>query len=265
MEVYNRLIGLGYSDVRYYPVMMSERNFYYIKLLKESREKIDTVYSLLADEFSRTVFCNILKHRITMDFSCFNNIISEKQYFPSDIFNLGDRECFVDGGVYNGETIADFVSATNNNFDYIYGFEPDRKNYRRLVKELVFKDGERLKLFNSGLYSINGRAGFNGQGNSSSCICGNGEDTVSLVRLDDIIGEHKPTYIKLDIEGAEEEALYGMRETITKYHPRLAISVYHKASDLWELPLLIHSMSASYSLYLRHYSNGLFETVCYAI
>lgn len=265
MEVYHKLISLGYRDVQYCPVMMIEKDFYNAALLQKNRDKIDTVYNLLADDFSKSVFSNILKHRSTMDFSCFDTIISPKQYFPSDIFTLSDRECFVDGGVYDGETIADFVNMTKNHFDYIYGFEPDVRNYNHLTESVGYIDPSRIQLFNSGLYSKNGEIGFDGHGNSASAISETGKDKISLARLDDIVSEHKPTYIKLDIEGAEEEALYGMEGTIAKYHPKLAISIYHKAADLWELPLLIRSMLASYNIYIRHYSNGLHETVCYAV
>ncbi|OPX44302.1 hypothetical protein CLHUN_18570 [Ruminiclostridium hungatei] len=265
MEVYHRLLSRGCGNVQYYPVMMVERDFYNAALLENDREKIERVYGLLSDDFSRTVFTNILKHRATMDFSCLDGILSPKQYFPTDLFTLDRCECFVDGGVYNGETIADFISITENSFSHIYGFEPDRQNYEKFAPRVTSLSPERISLYNMGLYSINGESSFNGNGSSSSSICDTGRDKVMLAKLDDVVGEHIPTYIKLDIEGAEEEALYGMKNTIEKHRPKLAISIYHKAADLWELPLLLHSLETSYRLYIRHYSNGLHETVCYAL
>ncbi len=265
MEVYNKLIGLGYKEVKYYPVMMSEKGFYDVSQLIENQNKIESVFNMLSDDLSKLVFSNILRHRITMDFTYLNSIVSEKQYFPSDIFTLNDAECFVDGGAYNGETIDAFINETNNKFSYIYAFEPDLQNYNNIKESIKNLDYDLLKLVNAGLYSKTGRIGFNSHGNSASFICETGKDTISLVKLDEVVDEYKPTYIKLDIEGAEEEALYGMKDTITNYHPKLAISIYHKASDLWELPLVILKLSASYKIYIRHYSNGLHETVCYAI
>lgn len=264
-DIYQKLIRLGYKDVQYYPVMMIERNFYNITLLKQNRDKIDSLYNLLADDLSKLVFCNILKHRITMDFTYFNNVIDQKQYFPSDIFTLNDNECFVDGGAYNGETIVDFINETNNNFNFIYAFEPDIQNYNNIKDSIKHIDSNRLKIFNAGLYSKTGEIGFESLGNKASFVSETGESKISLVNLDGVVGVHKPTYIKLDIEGAEKEALYGMKDTITKYHPKLAISVYHKASDLWELPLVILNLSPSYNVFIRHYSNGPYETVCYSI
>lgn len=265
MNVYNRLIGLGFQDVQYYPVMMVDRYFYDMPLIQKNSSKIENVYNLLADDFSKLVLHNILKHRLTMDFTYFNGIISQMQYFPCDLFSLNKSECFVDGGSYNGETMVEFINETNNKFDYIYAFEPDTQNYNKIKEELKNLDEKRISIFNSGLYSKSGKIQFDSQGNMSSFISQTGKDTISLIKLDEIINEHKPTYIKLDIEGAEEQALYGMKETIKKYHPKLAISIYHKATDLWELPLIIYSLSDSYKIYFRHYSNGLHETVCYAI
>ncbi|MEL7564892.1 MAG: FkbM family methyltransferase [Dehalobacterium sp.] len=264
LDVYHKLISLGYKDVWYFPVMMMEKGFYDLSLIQKNWNKISQAYHLLTEDFSKQVFSTILKHRITMDFSYFTDIISEKQYFPSDIFMLNGKECFVDGGAYHGETIVDFINITHNNFKYIYGFEPDKKNFM-ILAESIKHMGKRLQLFNAGLYSESGEIGFNSQGNSSSSISETGKDRILLVKLDEVVNENKPTYIKLDIEGAEEKAIYGMRNTLTTYLPKLAISIYHKATDLWELPLVICNMVSSYKIYIRHYTNDLNETVCYAI
>jgi hypothetical protein len=68
----------------------------------------------------------------------------------------------------------------------------------------------------------------------------------------------------MDIEGAELEALKGARETIEKYHPGLAISVYHKPEDIWVIPQWINEIGG-YDFYLRPHAHSTFDTVCYAI
>jgi FkbM family methyltransferase len=60
----------------------------------------------------------------------------------------------------------------------------------------------------------------------------------------------KVDFIKMDIEGSEVPALIGARETIKKYKPKLAISVYHKWDDLEVIPTLIHGMHPGYRFYL---------------
>ena len=87
---------------------------------------------------------------------------------------------------------------------------------------------------------------------------------ISTVRMDDVIKE-PVTFIKMDIEGSEYRALLGARNIIESYKPKLAISIYHKSEDIWQLPQLILEMNSEYKLYLRHYSTAAAETVMYAI
>lgn len=263
--VYKKLIDEKFKNVYNFPIMMASGGFYNTSLLLEERDKIYKVYDLLADDISRKVFTSILKHRITMNFSYFNNIISEKQYFPRDLFTLNNNECFVDGGSYDGRTTVDFVSEVNSKYNFIYAFEPDEKNFIMVSNRFSNVDNTRVQLYNAGLYSRTGSIGFCNNGNSSSFISTKGECSIQVIKLDDIVKTHKPTFIKLDIEGAEQEAICGMKSTILNYNPKLAISIYHKPNDLWELPLLIHDINSSYKLYIRHYLNCLNETVCYAL
>lgn len=74
-----------------------------------------------------------------------------------------------------------------------------------------------------------------------------------------------PTYIKMDIEGAETEAIIGAERTIRNYKPKLAICLYHKAEDIFMIPLLIHKINSSYRMYIRHYSDCKTDTLLYAV
>lgn len=69
----------------------------------------------------------------------------------------------------------------------------------------------------------------------------------------------------MDIEGAEYKALLGAEKTIKKYKPKLAICIYHKPEDVWEIPMLIHKINPNYRFYVRHYSLTTPETILYAI
>ena len=73
------------------------------------------------------------------------------------------------------------------------------------------------------------------------------------------------TFLKMDIEGAELGALDGARDTIARCKPRLAICVYHNPSDMWQIPQKILSIHRGYDLYLRHYTEGVTETVMFFI
>lgn len=121
---------------------------------------------------------------------------------------------------------------------------------------------------NKGISNVNGIVAFleNEELRGSSAIDKSGNTEIEVVRLDDFIpSDEKITFIKMDIEGAEIDALNGCKNILQKYKPKLAICIYHKPDDLWEIPLLIKRLVPDYKIYVRHYSNYLWETVCYAV
>ena len=69
----------------------------------------------------------------------------------------------------------------------------------------------------------------------------------------------------MDIEGAEQDAIEGAKSTIAKYTPILAICIYHKAEDWYKVPEKVLEINSNYKIYLRHYMEGIFETVMYFI
>ena len=73
------------------------------------------------------------------------------------------------------------------------------------------------------------------------------------------------TFIKMDLEGSELRALMGAERIIRQYKPKLAISLYHKPEDIWELPLYILSLNSEYIFFIDHYSVATAETVLYAL
>lgn len=77
--------------------------------------------------------------------------------------------------------------------------------------------------------------------------------------------DSKVTFVKMDIEGAEMNALEGMKSIIMEQKPKLAICIYHLYDDLWNIPKYIHELVPEYKLYMRHYSKINEETVIYAI
>ena len=95
----------------------------------------------------------------------------------------------------------------------------------------------------------------------------NAERTVSTITLDEFLTDQKRkvSFIKMDIEGEERNALIGAKRTIKENKPKLAISVYHKYDDIFEIPRLIMEFRNDYKFYLRHYSMVEWDTVLYAV
>ncbi len=241
----------------------------YKKFAEENKNKLEKVYHLLADDISKKTFINVLKGRITGNNNFFKDCYTENQYFAEDIIKLSDNECFVDGGAFTGDSIADFIKQSNNKFNKIHSFEPDKKNYLKLLEtKAKYKNNDRIFTYNAGLYQCNKKIGFSDDMLAfSNRINENFNDinSIEVVAIDNIIDD-RVTFIKMDIEGAELDALKGAKETILKNKPKLAICVYHKNEDLFEIPNYINSLGLDYKYYMRHHSNeGYYETVFYAI
>ena len=117
-----------------------------------------------------------------------------------------------------------------------------------------------------GVWSKKEKLYFDAVGTCSSHISEKeGDYVIETAALDEIIFDKRPTYIKMDIEGAEQEALKGCRKIIQTYKPKLAICIYHKPEDLYEIPIMIKEINPEYKLYVRQYANAWFDTVLYAV
>ena len=189
----------------------------------------------------------------------------------SQYFTLEELPCecsdevFVDVGCYDGMSTVAFSRWCGGGKSY--GFEPDEQNAKRIFGVLKSKGVANFELIRKGAWDENGFLGFVSGENSMSHVSEgkqDGTDSIEVVKLDDALKGKRVTYIKMDIEGAEYKALVGARELITTQKPKLAICVYHKPQDIWELPDLILKMNPDYKFYLRHYSFQYDETVLYA-
>lgn len=220
-------------------------------------------YNALADYLSKMIFKAMIEARFRKNTDLLGATCEKEQYFPADIFELTDEEVFVDAGAFDGDTIDMFLAHTNNKYKYIYAFEPDKTNYNSLIRH---NDKENVKIYNAGLYCDNMETAFSASKGGSSKIAREGEDAVKVFRFDELeLPEKEITFVKMDIEGSELAALRGMEETIKRNKPKLAICIYHKFEDLWELPLYIKSLVPEYRLYIRNYTSYLDEIVLYAV
>lgn len=200
------------------------------------------------------------------DFSA--SVLEWELYFDPDIIKLHEDEVFVDAGALNMETSLRFMEECQKNHIQryrIHAFEPDCVSYGKCKNLLRNMPNADIKLYNAGLWSEDTTLYFEETGNAASRI--SKEKTgasIKTVALDKCVSE-PVTFIKMDIEGAELEALKGSREILKRYRPKLAISLYHKKEDLVEIPAYIKEVVPEYKLYIRHYSNASVETVLYAV
>lgn len=253
-----------FSFYKYSKLPILEVKFWdgFIEDFNNNRPKYEWIYSKLFDSVSRNQFFNIINFRLSYDLDYMRGFsaIEDKQYFE-DFLNLSEKdEVFVDIGAFDGYTTEEFITRCSD-YKNIYLFEPEEKNIQIAKKRL--EKFQNIDYYQLGLSNKKQTLRFDVSG-SSSKITEEGSVTIEVDRLDDLI-DNPITFLKMDIEGGEADALEGAKEIIKKYHPKLAISVYHKADDFWKIPEQIFSIRPDYKIYLRHYTEGFAETVMFFI
>jgi FkbM family methyltransferase len=260
-DVSAKLKRLGARRVFFYPEICVRRTS--LAEFQEHSEEIERAYSLLSDEKSKRVMRTILNARLSGDLRLLADIYDEAQYFDDSIIKLTDDEVFADAGCFDGDTSRQFIKRVNGRYRAIYAFEPHPASVK-LIRENM-RGVRDFHLRQSGLYNQNATLKFFAQTLGTSKIADDGETEVSVETLDSLPIE-TPTFIKMDIEGSERAALEGAKKLIERGKPKMAICVYHKPNDLWELPLYIKELVPEYKIFMRHYSlRSAHETVAYAV
>lgn len=234
---------------------------------EKEAEKIREVFNKLYDQESKKVFQNLLKYQETNRIELLRESyeMGHEQYFPTDFLHKCEDEVFIDAGAYDGSTSLEFIDWIGGEYEHIYMMEPDIM-MKRVCDEVVrLKNMKDVSVYGKGAYSerciLNFISDFE---TGSSSISNVGEMKIETISIDEMLLGNRATYIKMDIEGAEKQALIGCKKTIERYRPKLAICIYHEPSDLWEIPYYILSKYPFYKLYIRHYTDITTETVLYA-
>ncbi len=241
-----------------------DRPDFFLAHTREIRES----FSLLADGESQRLFTALLRMRLRADLDVLSLPSPSDQYFAEGVVRLSPDECFVDCGAYDGDTIRGFLARRRGSFRRILAFEPDPANGEvlgRYVESLPEEIRNRITIRPEAVGMRRGRVRFDSTGSGASSISGDGSIEVDTVSLDEALGDDRPSFIKLDVEGAEQDALAGARDLIRRFRPLLAVCVYHRPDDLWRIPLDLQAMDAGYRFHLRAHENDGLDTVLYAI
>ena len=223
---------------------------------------IEKVYNMLNDYSSKYIFYSILNNWVNYDMQSLKLAMNNKykHYFDLDIIPNCENEVFVDVGGFTGDTTLDYINTYGeNSFKKIYIYEITKQNFDVIKNNL--KNYENIEIRNKALKDKKGFINIDESLVDSSANRTKNDDfgNVECVSLDEDINE-KVTMIKMDIEGDEIDALNGAKNTITKNAPKLLISVYHKNTHLWEIPLLINNLNKNYNYYLRYYGGYVYPT-----
>lgn len=244
----------------------------YKNYLLKNKNSLEHLYNMLEDDLSKKTLKNVIKGRVTGNLDYFRNIYTHKQYFCDEIISLKENEVIIDCGAYNGDTLRDISKYTNNLYEKIYCMEPDKRNLIELKKTTIDLNLHDVCIIDKGAWNESNTLYFSMEcSNESSKIINKSYetnlenlDTIDVAAIDDVI-DGSISFIKMDIEGAEINALKGAKNTIKKYKPKLAISVYHRNEDLIEISKYVKELVPTYNIYIRHHGINGTDTVLYAI
>lgn len=228
-------------------------------------ERYLQLHERLADAESRRILRQLLSFRVTQNL-CFLEGFAPRedvQYFEDFLALAPSGECFIDVGGFDAQTSLEFIRRCPN-YRAVHVFEPEAANRVRCHERLAGRP--RVTVHDCGLADAPGELRFAAAG-SGSRIADDGTQAIRVMRLDDLVdhGVDAPSFIKIDIEGAEAAALAGMRRTLVRHRPRLAISAYHRPGDFWRLAEVVLALRPDDALYLRHYTESLYETVLFCL
>lgn len=221
------------------------------EFIEEHDEEFERAYNLLSDDFSRQSFIDVLNFKVSGKVEYLFKCEKPKDEIYSEYLKLGDDEIFMDLGAYDGDTVREFIEATGGKYEKIIAVEADEKNYRKLTD----KTAELLDIttHNLAVWDKKETLFFEKKKGRNSKLSVSGKVEVQADSVDNILGGERITVLKMDIEGSEEKALDGARNTIKKHRPKLYVCAYHRNSDMFRLPLKINELCSDYKIFFCHH------------
>lgn len=213
-----------------------------------NKDKFEAVYERLADEISRKTYENVINFKISGKIEYLNACTSPKSEVYSSLVKLGKNERYVDLGAYNGDTALEFAEAANCEYEHIYAFEPNPKNFRKLCKNT--EELHDITTFNAAAWNEDTVLRFTKNEGRMSQNSSKGEIETTALSVDNAI-DKQVTLIKLDVEGSEREAIEGAKRHI-RGGANVISALYHRNEDLFAIPLQLLELDPNLKLYVRH-------------
>lgn len=221
------------------------------EFIEEHDSEFDEAYSLLSDDFSRQSYIDILDFKVSGKVEYLFNCQKSKDEIYSEYLALGKDEIFMDLGAYDGDTVREFLQATDSQHEKIIAVEADEKNYKKLTDKT--SGVERIETHNLAVWNKKETLFFEKKKGRNSKLSSAGQVEVQADSVDNILYGRKITVLKMDIEGSEEMALDGAVKTIQTYNPKLYVCAYHRNDDMFRLPLKINGIQKGYKFYFCHH------------
>jgi len=216
-------------------------------------DEIGAAYRLFADERSREVYSSLLSYKLSGELAPLL-ASGEPDYDPFALLPTDRFHRALDGGAYDGDTARALLDAASGIREIVCA-EPDERNYRHL---LAYRDRETRAAITPHRVALSdapGTAELFASGNRNSSLFRRSHtaksEAVAVTTVDGLLAGTAVEFIKLDVEGAEADALRGAKATLARFRPALSVSAYHRSEDLFALPLLLAGLCPDYRFYLR--------------
>jgi FkbM family methyltransferase len=239
------------------PEIFLNENF--ARIYGNNYQNFSQIYNMLSDDISKTIFQSLIGFRYTHDLSFLKGFSEsqDRQYFE-DFLQIRPGSTFVDVGCFDGYTTKEYARQYTD-YEKIIALEPDPSNYRVCLSNLQgMRDVEVINM----AASSERQELFLTQNGSGSSINETGPIKISCDKLDNIV-KQPVSFIKIDTEGFELDVLKGSQNIIKSCTPTIAVAIYHKPQDFYEIPFYIYSLSQDYSIRVRHYTETIYETVMF--
>ena len=273
---------LSRHGVKQYSILESDRDFVTAKRFVPASPKvfsvnvnrIATVYGMLASERERDMYLRYIIAMLTRNKSYIRLTQAVSYRHPIVTFNPGD--IVLDSGVSESVSTCRFISERCGENGKIFAFEPDPFAYESANQALSREKLLNYHLVKMGVWDKSETAyvARKVEGRSAIILSQRPDESYadveecSLITIDDFVSQQnldRVDAIKMDIEGAEPQALIGAENTIKNFKPKLFISIYHDFTHLFEIPLLIKRLNPGYRFYLEQHSWNLYDLTLFAI
>ncbi len=214
---------------------------------KKNMDKLRFVYGALEAEADRYSFESVIRYKLSgLPAYLFRSAVDEEY-----AYRLLEAESFkicVDCGAFTGDTAAEIIKLSKG-LETLYAIEPDVRSFTKLK---AFSEGkEQIVPINAAVYSDEGELNFSAKGSRGS-RGGDGKACVKAVTVDGILDGRRADFLKFDVEGMEEAAIEGAKQTIKKYKPKMLVSCYHRSEDMFSLPIKVLNIRSDYKLHFFH-------------
>lgn len=267
IDTYNNFVDY-FAKYKFWGTLNPEKDDYTTlrlraEVLKQKSYIFLWLYKRMEDYISKRTLYAIMLNWAILDINELAVIKSSfDDYYEPDIFMNNKNDVFVDLGAFIGDSIFNYINNYGENYKKIYAYEVSKNNFETLQGNIKSKNVLNVVFKNKAVGKENGYMFIEEHEDSSSIKVnnvGDEDNKVEVVTIDNDIDDDV-TFIKMDIEGAEQDAILGCMNTIQKNHPKLAICTYHGYEDIWKIPLMINDIDPSYKFYFRHYGGNLIPT-----